>query len=116
MSLILLSLGGGIGALMRYILSKIIKEHSYFSIPISTMLINIIGSFFLGVSVFAIRDNNLAAFIQTGILGGFTTFSTFLVESFELLKEDGFPSMLKYMLPTTIFGVIFFIIGARMFY
>lgn len=116
MSLILLSLGGGIGALMRYILSKIIKEHSYFSIPISTMLINIIGSFFLGVSVFAIRDNNLAAFIQTGILGGFTTFSTFLVESFELLKEDGFPSMLKYMLPTTILGVIFFIIGARMFY
>ncbi len=115
MDIFLLAIGGGIGALLRYFLAKLIKNKSNFYIPINTMIINILGSFFLGLSVAAINDNNLAAFIQTGILGAFTTFSTFLLEAFELLKEDGFVYMLKYLLPTVILGIIAFIIGSNLF-
>lgn len=116
MSIFLLSIGGGIGALLRYFFTKLIKENSNFYIPINTMIINIVGSFFLGITIAAINDHTLAAFIQTGILGAFTTFSTFLLEAFELLKEDGFIYMVKYLLPTTILGVIAFLIGAKLFF
>ncbi len=116
MSIFLLAIGGGIGALLRYILGKKIQENSNFNIPVNTMLINILGSFFLGLSVASIQDHNLSAFFQTGILGAFTTFSTFLLEAFELLKEDGFISMLKYLLPTIILGLLAFLMGAKLFF
>ena len=115
MDIILVGIGGGIGALLRYVFGKLIKDNTDFYIPVNTMIINIIGSFLLGVSVVKMNDHHLATLVQTGVLGGFTTFSTFMVEGFGLLREDGLKYMLKYLIPTVVLGIIFFLIGARMF-
>lgn len=115
MDIILIGIGGGIGAVLRYSLGKKISSETDFYIPVNTMFVNIIGSFLLGVSVVKMNDHHMISLLQTGLLGGFTTFSTFMVEGFSLLRDDGVRFMLNYIVPTVLLGVFFFIIGAKLF-
>ena len=112
MDLILVGLGGGIGAAARYSLGNYIKNRTRFNIPVNTMIINILGSFLLGISAVKMQDHHMIILFQTGVLGGFTTFSTFMVEGFNLFKEDRFKDFLKYMLPTVVLGALAFFAGA----
>ena len=80
--------GGGIGAVLRYAIS-LIPFASLF--PFSTFICNVLGAIAIGVfSEIVDRSQgsfnpDLVKFIQTGIFGGFTTFSTFSLETFNLL-------------------------------
>lgn len=112
MDIFLVGIGGGIGAIARYSLGNFIKKKTNFNIPINTMIINILGSFFLGICAVRMQQHHLVTLFQTGVLGGFTTFSTFMVEGFNLYKEDRFFDFLKYILPTIILGIIAFYFGA----
>jgi len=89
---LLVGIGGFIGALSRYIVSGFIQQFS-FSFPIATLVVNILGSFFLGLIMFssqnvALFDPNARLFLTIGVLGAFTTMSTFGYESFKLLEQD----------------------------
>ena len=89
---LLILLGGGIGSLLRYWTS--IATYSYLGrdFPYGTLAVNIIGSFLMGfLSILLIeRLNNqadsLRALLLIGFLGGFTTFSSFSIETFNLLE------------------------------
>jgi fluoride exporter len=89
---LLVGLGGGIGAMLRYFFSSIIK-HSTF--PYNTLLINIAGSLLIGI-VFGLSEKSngiseqVKLFLATGICGGFTTFSAFSVENMQLIKEGDY--------------------------
>lgn len=94
--LILVGFGGGLGALLRFKSSGIILNllpNSKF--PWATLLVNILGCFVAGV-VFEMLQNNtngtedLKLFLLIGVLGGFTTFSAFGLESISLLKNAQF--------------------------
>ncbi len=91
-SLLLVGLGGGLGAMFRFLLSASWKSYSF---PFSTLIINIIGSLIIGI-VLALNEKNsfisddLKLFLATGICGGFTTFSTFSVENVLLLKAGNY--------------------------
>ncbi|MCK5494364.1 MAG: fluoride efflux transporter CrcB [Candidatus Omnitrophica bacterium] len=83
--------GGAIGALLRYIVSGIGYRLSSSVLPISTLFINVIGSLGIGFlwgifERFAISPN-VRVFIFIGILGSYTTFSTFSLETFNLLRD-----------------------------
>lgn len=91
MNILAVLLGGGTGAVSRYLLSRFITEHSTAPVPLGTLAVNCIGSFFIGFFFQAFKDFNtnlsLRLFITTGFLGGFTTFSTYALETIYLAKE-----------------------------
>ena len=88
--------GGAVGCTARYGLTELIQLVWGRNFPVATLVINVLGSFLLGFLFFETLERltmapALRAAILTGGLGGFTTFSTFMVESM-ILVEDGRPS------------------------
>ncbi len=83
--IIFVGTGGFIGAILRYLVSGAIPRVN--EIPTGTLAVNSIGSFVLALMTFTSVEGSLGFFICTGMLGSFTTFSTFAYESFRLLEE-----------------------------
>lgn len=83
--------GGFIGAVCRYLIGMIpLKEGCIF--PVKTLMINIIGSFLIGVTASLAMKTDLlnprmVLFLKAGICGGFTTFSSFALETGDLMKD-----------------------------
>ena len=93
-------LGGGIGAILRFLIAVTWKNISF---PYSTLFINIIGSLIIGiVFAYSIRPGalpeQLKLFLATGICGGFTTFSSFSLENMQLLRSGNYAAAVMYML------------------
>ena len=91
MNLIAVFLGGGIGASLRYLCSRIFIYFFGVSYP-ATLFVNILGCFLIGflVGLFANKvslSESACVFIITGLLGGLTTFSTCSLEAVNFLKE-----------------------------
>lgn len=85
------ALGGAIGSVLRYLIGLInLNDSSIF--PYKTLAINIVGSLIIGVTValagkYSNADANIILFLKVGICGGFTTFSTFALESSGLIRD-----------------------------
>lgn len=85
-------IGGGIGAILRYEISKHSANLINCGIPIGTLLVNIIGGLIIGIimqlsiSTNSI-SNNMRLFLTTGIMGGLTTFSTFSYETVSYIQQ-----------------------------
>lgn len=77
--------GGFIGAMCRYEVSSIMPRVK--DIPTGTMAVNITGSFILAILTFTALEGSMQYFASIGMLGSFTTFSTFAYESFRMLEE-----------------------------
>lgn len=97
---IAVGLGGFVGAVLRYLLGLIpIARMSSF--PFITLLINLVGSFAIGViSQLACDkgiDDKLTLFLKVGVCGGFTTFSTFALESGNLFQSGKSVSAVVYI-------------------
>ncbi|WP_340819387.1 fluoride efflux transporter CrcB [Methanolobus sp. WCC4] len=81
----LVGAGGFIGAILRYLVSGVVPKVN--EIPAGTLTVNSIGSFILAALTFTSVEGTLRFFVSIGMLGSFTTFSTFAFESFKLLEE-----------------------------
>jgi len=103
--------GGGLGALARYALSAVIFSRTIsWHFPISTFIVNVLGcalaGVWLGVSErFEIFTGPWRVFLVTGVLGGFTTFSAFGIETFALIKRGLFVTALAYTTGSVVLGV-----------
>jgi CrcB protein len=86
----LVGIGGAIGSVFRFEFSKI---QPFSGIPAGTMVVNISGSFALGLLVFSQASSDMVYLIGVGGLGGFTTFSTFSYESVRLLENHDYYTM-----------------------
>lgn len=99
---VLVGLGGAIGAMSRFGFSSLVGRHWPMSFPLATLLINIIGSLAMGLFVGLMArmlpawQDEARLFVAVGILGGFTTFSSFsldtvvLIERGEVLQAGGY--------------------------
>ncbi len=92
MNLIVVFVGGGIGAAARYWLQGIVYRYSGPEFPYGTLVVNVLGCFLIGFLVACFEERfvlnpSLRVFLTIGILGGFTTFSTFSVETLALLRD-----------------------------
>jgi fluoride exporter len=92
LNLLLVSVGGALGSAARYLLSMFILRVSGTSFPLGTFAVNLLGCVVFGVIAGAAEHRvPLApasrAFLLVGVLGGFTTFSSYAFESFALIRD-----------------------------
>ena len=101
--------GGAVGALLRYLVSGWIYRFAAGGFPWGTLAVNLIGSFIIGLlwGVFEISiiSQNLRLFLFMGILGSFTTFSTFSLESFSLLRDGEYGLLLLNVILSIVLGI-----------
>ncbi|KDE39404.1 MAG: fluoride efflux transporter CrcB [Nitrincola lacisaponensis] len=102
MHIIAVALGGAVGSLLRYWISGMLNT-SDARLPLGTLSINVIGSLLMGVAFVLIMEKarispELRPLLMTGMLGGFTTFSTFSLEAVTLLNEGHTGAALIYVL------------------
>jgi len=106
---LVVALGGGIGACLRYLIGLIpLKEP--FTFPIKTLMINLLGCFVIGlIAALAVKNTSLSPktvlFIKTGLCGGFTTFSTFALETETLIKTGHIGLAVLYAALSVVVGV-----------
>ncbi|QCR32777.1 fluoride efflux transporter CrcB [Lysinibacillus sp. SGAir0095] len=111
MEWMMVSFGGGMGATLRYLVQLwIVKKRisSYWA----TALVNVFGSFMLGItSNIAVDSSTILAFFTVGILGAFTTFSTFAFDIVKLLEAKKYKLALLFVSVNLIGGFIGFSFG-----
>ncbi|NDV16174.1 fluoride efflux transporter CrcB [Muricauda sp. TY007] len=112
---LLVFLGGGIGSVLRYLISKPLNPlfHNFF---LGTFLVNIIGclliGLFLGLSAKGnLLSHNNTLFLATGFCGGFTTFSAFAFEKHTYLKNGELLNLAIYMISSIGIGVLAVVLG-----
>ena len=115
MDAIYVAAGGFIGAILRYLLSITFANANF---PTVTFLINLSGSFVIGfILVIAMERSSISPnfrfFFATGLLGAFTTFSTYTLETLKLLKAGYLLTGLNYYFWSVILGIIFVAVGAQ---
>ncbi len=95
MKYIIVFVGSGIGGGFRYFVSSFVFKIFPVLFPFGTLTVNLLGSFLLGIFIYGLGDRelispNLRLFLGVGFCGGFTTFSTFSLETLNLLKDSQF--------------------------
>ncbi|TXL65705.1 fluoride efflux transporter CrcB [Cerasibacillus terrae] len=85
---VLVGIGGCFGAISRFFVSQFIKKKYSFRIPVATLIVNLLGSFLLGIIVSIGLNNKMILFLGTGYMGAFTTFSTLQLESIQLYLSE----------------------------
>ena len=100
-TLSLVALGGAIGASLRYLTGVgVVRLYGHTDFPLAIITVNVLGSFLMGVFVVAAAQRgltHLSPFVMTGILGGFTTFSAFSLETMTLIERGQTGSAALYV-------------------
>lgn len=89
-SILQVALGGAVGAVLRYLTNVGAKQAFGPGYPFGTLIVNIVGSFLMGFLVVYLArkgGNQFAPFLMTGILGGFTTFSAFSLDTLTIWER-----------------------------
>jgi len=100
-NMLLVGFGGFIGSIARYFLSRLNLQYDFYSVPIGTLSVNVLGSFIIGfLTGISVKSELLSPawrlFLMVGICGGFTTFSSFTNENLMLLHNGEFFSVFLY--------------------
>lgn len=107
--LLAVALGGAIGSSGRYLISLAVESMSNSKFPFETLAANLIGCFLIGILWGYFErlsiSNEFRLFLFTGILGGFTTFSTFARENIQLFKVGEPMAAVTYILVSNVIGV-----------
>jgi len=113
---LLIGAGGFLGTIARYLTQQGISKFLPVIFPYGTLTVNIVGCFLIGV-FYALADRGNAIspewrlFLTTGFCGGFTTFSTFTYETYNLIREEQYLYVSVYIAASVIIGILATIIA-----
>ena len=108
---LLIALGGALGSVARFASVTYLTPLFNVKFPIGTFIVNIVGSFLIGVAyVLFIKTANVSPmyrmFFITGVLGGFTTFSSFSLEMFQLWQQGYVLNAMLYAIGSVVLGLL----------
>ncbi len=111
----LVGLAGACGALARYLLGRFIAEHAGSQFPWGTFIINVSGSFVIGLLAALVTHKMLSVAAQTvlatGFLGGYTTFSTMSWEGVQLARGGSTTRSMLYLGGSALVGMLAALLG-----
>jgi fluoride exporter len=114
-SILLVALGGALGAVCRYLLSLLLKDYTYIYFPVNTFLVNAIGCFCIGLCYALLMNNGnfneIKLLLIVGVLGGFTTYSAFAFEAVLMFKQQLFKQAFTYIFLSNITCILFAYLG-----
>ncbi len=118
-NILAISCGAALGANLRYFISLWAAQHWGLGFPYGTVLINITGSFLIGVILVAVSSRitlseHWRLLLVTGLLGGFTTFSSYSYESYQLIMQGNWGAAAMNALGSVILGLCAVVAGAAM--
>ena len=99
--LLLIGLGGFVGSVARFLVSKLNTRIDWLSIPMGTLAVNVLGSLLIGFLIGISEKSPVLTvewrmFLMVGLCGGFTTFSSFTGENLMLMRNGQFLPLLLY--------------------
>ncbi|RNI36666.1 fluoride efflux transporter CrcB [Hanamia caeni] len=102
-------LGSFIGGICRYLVTLFIQNKFLTTFPFGTMFVNVLGCFLIGI-IYALSDRGSLSplwrmFLATGMMGGFTTFSTFSNETVSMLRDAEYVPAFSYIAFSIIIGL-----------
>lgn len=116
MNYLLVFVGGGIGAALRHAVNRGALALLGPPFPFGTLIVNVLGSFLMGVLAAALvargeTDQSMRLFLGTGVLGGFTTFSAFSLDAVLMWKKAEWLSLGGYVIGSLALSVAALLIG-----
>jgi CrcB protein len=120
MTYIIIAFGGALGSVARYMMQSFIGSLTGPNFPYGTLIVNISGSIIMGLFIgWLARTNHenaqqLRFFIAIGILGGYTTFSSFSLEAITLYQEGRWLAMGMYIAGSVVLSLAGLLIGLKL--
>lgn len=115
-TILLIGSGGFLGSVLRHYIALWIGKTPLFAFPLGTLLVNVLGSFLIGL-IYGLSDRTdmvspeTRYFLATGFCGGFTTFSTFSYESFGLFQAGSQGVAIAYIVSSLLLGLLGVFLG-----
>jgi CrcB protein len=115
-TVVVVALGGALGALARYFLARSLYSVLGTAFPWGTLGVNLLGCFLLGVIIALVEERGLLgpearSLLAVGFLGAMTTFSTLVYESYGLLRDGAYLLYLGYVAVSLLGGLAAFVLG-----
>jgi CrcB protein len=109
--LAMVGLGGAVGSMARYLIASWVQPAYWTGFPYGIFIVNVTGGFIMGAltEAMALKFNvspELRAFLTTGILGGYTTFSTFSLEAGMLIERHAYSQAAFYIAGSALLSVV----------
>jgi fluoride exporter len=119
MGFLMVALGGAIGSTARFAVNLVAPRALGQDFPWATLIVNILGCFAMGALTAFLHakfpDNeNMKLFFTTGLLGGFTTFSAFSLDFFNLMQRGELALAILYALASVVVSIIAVMLGFRL--
>lgn len=118
-NILLVAFGGALGSTFRFLVSKLLQGHVNTDFPVGTMAVNLIGCLLIGLFYGLSERTGLISaewrlFLIVGICGGFTTFSTFMNDSLQLLSADRILFAALYTAGSVFIGLLSVFVGMQL--
>ena len=109
-TILYIAIGGAVGSILRFLTTLLVYKYWSDNFPLATFIVNIIGCFCIGLFVGyltknQLEDSNLKWFLVTGVCGGFTTFSAFGMENYNLFQNNNSLLAFGYIALSIIIGL-----------
>lgn len=108
------AIGGAIGSCLRFGVGRVLMPVQWAGFPLGVVTVNVVGSFLIGVVMVISFQKGLQPFnplVMSGVLGGFTTFSAFSLESFTLWERGEFGLAIAYVATTLVLSLGGIVLG-----